>query len=356
MMVNCPKCGFSQPRDLYCARCGVDMTAYRPIEKPLIVQLARSTMFQIAVLGFVVLTVFSFARQAHRRELAERKAEIENAQNSQVIVNRNQELKKNEFSSNNGSANLAPTGAMKNSAQVVGAAANSNAGGSPPSSTTSGPPTSGSVYGAPVPLVPASAPASDETKSLASASGVRAVNLSITFAEVPRGSGAELLTLADRRTSQLQESFNIGVVNSLSAKIKSFSNMNSLDSTSRGLKANEAMEFYGGQREESTGQFLGFVVEALSTLIDENETRLQIRIFRYLRDSNGQVEEFAVPMPDQISVPRGAGLFISGAYLLPRKVSESDRRFYSPLKVLHVLSKDEFLKGNSDFVIFVEPK
>ena len=55
-------------------------------------------------------------------------------------------------------------------------------------------------------------------------------------------------------------------------------------------------------------------------------------------------------------LPRGGGAFISGSYLLPRRTTEQDRRFYDPLKVLHVLAKDEFLKGLSEFVIFIEPR
>ena len=30
MLVHCPKCGFQQPDDQYCARCGIDMKSYKP--------------------------------------------------------------------------------------------------------------------------------------------------------------------------------------------------------------------------------------------------------------------------------------------------------------------------------------
>jgi len=34
MLINCPKCGFSQPKDRYCASCGVDMDHFRPQPTP----------------------------------------------------------------------------------------------------------------------------------------------------------------------------------------------------------------------------------------------------------------------------------------------------------------------------------
>lgn len=35
MLINCPRCGFSQPKDKYCAQCGVDMETFKPREVPL---------------------------------------------------------------------------------------------------------------------------------------------------------------------------------------------------------------------------------------------------------------------------------------------------------------------------------
>lgn len=45
-MLNCPKCGFQQPRDQYCAKCGVDMVKAAQ---------ARSNSTPLAVIGAVVV-------------------------------------------------------------------------------------------------------------------------------------------------------------------------------------------------------------------------------------------------------------------------------------------------------------
>ena len=33
MIQDCPRCGFVQPKDRYCASCGLDIESYRPQKK-----------------------------------------------------------------------------------------------------------------------------------------------------------------------------------------------------------------------------------------------------------------------------------------------------------------------------------
>lgn len=50
MLVNCPRCGFSQPKDQYCAQCGVDMQAYKPKSVPLMKKIFQSTQTHVLLL------------------------------------------------------------------------------------------------------------------------------------------------------------------------------------------------------------------------------------------------------------------------------------------------------------------
>ena len=54
--MNCPKCGFDQPEDQYCASCGVDMIKYKAPEKPKWLKLLGNWVFQLCLL--VILVVF----------------------------------------------------------------------------------------------------------------------------------------------------------------------------------------------------------------------------------------------------------------------------------------------------------
>lgn len=55
-MINCPKCGFQQPPDQYCASCGIDMQRFKPTPTPAYQKVLSSWMFQLGI-----LIVFIFA-------------------------------------------------------------------------------------------------------------------------------------------------------------------------------------------------------------------------------------------------------------------------------------------------------
>lgn len=53
-MIDCPRCGFSQPKDQFCANCGINMEAYQPAPKPVTQKLA-SNLYVIGTLITVVV-------------------------------------------------------------------------------------------------------------------------------------------------------------------------------------------------------------------------------------------------------------------------------------------------------------
>lgn len=57
MLINCPRCGFSQPQDEYCANCGINMEKYIPERQNLAKSLISNTLLQALVL--IAITVGS---------------------------------------------------------------------------------------------------------------------------------------------------------------------------------------------------------------------------------------------------------------------------------------------------------
>ncbi len=356
MMIDCPKCGFNQPRDQYCARCGVDMIAFKPAAKPFAQRLLGSTLFQVSALILVIGVVFTIARHHNRRLIADRISSIENA-NTQVISQRSQdEANKAELSSE---STAAATGATANAAPAQ-PEASADPSAQPASVQTSS--SSSSLVGAEG-APPAPGAATDEAaKASTSAGGAAArapTTVRIVFAEVQRSLLQELIASADPRSSGSQGPIYAGVVPNLQTKLKNAQSsglLNLLDSNSRMVRTAQNAEFYGGQRDEA-GQFLGFMVDVTPQQLDDNEAQLQVRVWRYLRevDANPQVSEFALPLPELMSIPSGGGAFIAGA--LPRRtLSESERRYYDSIKVLRTLNSEEFRSGATDLIIIVEPK
>lgn len=56
MMVTCPKCKFTQPKDRYCANCGVDMDHYTPIKEPALKRFWNNPWTQVGIM-LVLLTI-----------------------------------------------------------------------------------------------------------------------------------------------------------------------------------------------------------------------------------------------------------------------------------------------------------
>ena len=57
MMQTCPKCGFVQPEDKYCANCGLDIENFKPTPTPLFKRIFGNTVVQIGIVVLIVIAV-----------------------------------------------------------------------------------------------------------------------------------------------------------------------------------------------------------------------------------------------------------------------------------------------------------
>lgn len=78
MLVNCPRCGLSQPKDTYCAKCGVDMEAYKPEPISPVKKVLKNPLFHIVIISMIIGGVSLIVREKKKEELRTR-AELLNA-------------------------------------------------------------------------------------------------------------------------------------------------------------------------------------------------------------------------------------------------------------------------------------
>ncbi len=71
-MMKCPRCGFSQPRDQYCAQCGVDILSYKPPQVPLFDRIVQSPLAQLTFVGLIIFFVASSLMKKTDSSLNER--------------------------------------------------------------------------------------------------------------------------------------------------------------------------------------------------------------------------------------------------------------------------------------------
>ena len=72
MLVKCPRCGFSQPQDKYCAQCGVDMETFKPPRKSAVVSYLKDPFLYLAV-ALIAIGVSIFTLYRHdKSDIAQR--------------------------------------------------------------------------------------------------------------------------------------------------------------------------------------------------------------------------------------------------------------------------------------------
>lgn len=81
MIIDCPRCGFSQPKDRYCANCGLDIDHFKPVPEPKLKALAQNTFVQITLVAIVVVALASGIYTAQQKAM---KSQLEAAQKQEI--------------------------------------------------------------------------------------------------------------------------------------------------------------------------------------------------------------------------------------------------------------------------------
>lgn len=70
-MQECPKCGFSQPVDRYCANCGLDIEGFRPKPDSILKKLTKNTGLHITIVVLVISVLSTFIYFEQKKKLLE---------------------------------------------------------------------------------------------------------------------------------------------------------------------------------------------------------------------------------------------------------------------------------------------
>ncbi len=66
MMMECPRCGFSQPKDRYCASCGLDLEHFVATPKPVLSRIAQNSNLHLTLIGILISLVVAYIFYAQR--------------------------------------------------------------------------------------------------------------------------------------------------------------------------------------------------------------------------------------------------------------------------------------------------
>ncbi len=337
-MVNCPKCNFTQPKDQFCANCGIDMGTYRPVQAPLASRLLKNWIFQFSLFVFAVVVGVGLIRAKNKAPLSDSIAAIEQATSNQKNFVSKKPIDK-KFAQISSASSIKP--AAENSPYAK------------PDNVMPSPENSGAQ---PVGSGQQSA-ASKAIDGSGDSANPMVTKLKLVFAELNRGTFAALM--GDSRNIASFGVYFAGLLPEQSDKSKSeFAGVSILDSASDlQIKLNQPIVVFKGSRDPQTEQNMGLTTQITPTFIDEQGAHLQIDIKRSLRSPTGT----AGPMleenfQEQMILKKGSRGYISG--LLPHRVLgyEEARVLSANPTILKVLASGDFQSSNSEFVVFIEAK
>ena len=341
-MVNCPKCKFTQPKDQFCANCGVDMAAFKPPQKPLTSRLFKNWIFQLSIFVFAVVIGVGLIRAKNRAKFSESIASIENATSKQRNYISKKSIDK-KFAQTSGVGTTSP----QSDVNLISKQA-------PSASATP------ETAGAPAQLSANPGAQAANLKSLdgsGDASGLLPSKLKLVFAELHRGTFANIL--GDSRSIASFGVYFSGLLPDHDDKTKSeLTGLNVLDSANDlQIKLNQPIVVFKGSRDPQFQQNIGLTTQITPAFMDEQGAHLQIEVKRTLRSPAGT----AAPLleenfQEQMVLKKGARGYISG--LLPHRVlsEEEARSLNANPTILKVLASGDFQNSNSEFVLFIEAK
>lgn len=342
MLVNCPKCGFSQPNDRYCASCGIDMELFRPAKVSLWKRILSSPLLHV---GFVFVLVFAsifYIRQKQREEL---QARVEYLKGGPLLVERSQPTQVQLDASSEAQAQIAqqappPAPAAAPSASNASTEGSEHLGGDP-------------AVGVSADKTQSQAPAILANQRTASAGPTR---VRIIYAEVE-------LPLLNAWTEEMRQNnylrifddVAMGALPNVSQKLKS----------ERGIKILQRIEqplshpsppldwFVGTHRgldpESEMGFYSSLVVGDFKEGLLRGEIEIQ-RAFRDPKDPTKTMERISHGGPFEL--PSGHGFMIRG--LLPRKFITDLEEAAQPDPVLSIFKSPAFREGLTEFTMILE--
>lgn len=319
MLINCPRCGFQQPKDKYCAQCGVDMETYVPATPPAWKRFFGSPLVQLTFLIIIAAGVGGTLYKKGQQNLERRAGPLR----SSVQISSSSDFSQTDNESEEGSTatNFLDTN----------------------TDTQTEPTASESADGV-VTAYKVTNPAPAGHPSIV-----------IYYTEMSRDHLATLFT-ASRNTGQFMEfnDYSAGLTPNVS-KILTGPQVKILHKEVKSLENSKSLQWtYGIKDQRDPNSDIGLTTFLGINEIEGNTLRGNIEIQRSWREplNSGSFEIQKRSFPAEFEVDAESGFFISG--IMPRRSYLDNDQELSNIEVYKILASPQFRSGESNFVIFID--
>lgn len=322
-MITCPRCGFEQPDDRFCAKCGILMEGYVGKKPPLWTRLKSSMPFYGLVLALTLIVIYLLFSYSKKEENPDAKTETQTAEAPSAPSPVTQAAPP----ASARASGFRPAMAQTTVAQEVG--------------NTEAPP----------PPAVADAGAGSARTASADPTSVR-----IEFASLNREALERLVQEADGRLEIGRYSMaSIAHFHTHYEQAAKSGGFQSLSAESRSLTLGQPSLVFRGGKEPKSNDTIGFFVEVTALKRSDRGFDYKISIKRSLPEVSptGEIKVVSQNFDESVTLPASGAVAIAG--LLPRKILVQGEDELYANNILKPLIDPAFQKGDAEFVVLIHP-
>lgn len=332
--MKCPRCGFTQPRDQYCAQCGLDISNYKPPELPLFDRLVRNPLIQLVFVGLIIFFVASTLIKKKNTSVSDRVSYLKG--NLQIS---SQKPNSTSFSGNPPQEVQIADSTPPSSANGVD---NNKDAGSPLNRQKTN---------------DAVAAFAANTKSNENTDHKFRHIVKISYYEM-NNRVRNMMFDESRTTGQFNffnEYYYAGLLTQFQHKLKSFGNqVVLLHSEVKNVDDNKTISWFHGLESANTDNHLGLRYTLDMSESDPGQFRLNFEILKSWKEgvgSNATIEKTSFPM--QIEMQKSSTAFIGGILIPPTTNQENDD-YISSVPPFSILKSRLFRGEQTQLIILIE--
>ncbi len=324
MIISCPKCGFSQPKDEYCASCGVNIGTFKP-KITLWKKIVSNPFVQISVVFAVVFSAILFIRQERRSELL---ARVEYLKGGPVMVGKNSGESRLAGSAEMAVQDSASQGAVSTAPEIP----------------------SGSSAAA------ATAVTSDSKVSVSanSAASIRGPKVSVKYLEVERATSEAWLTeMRSQGTVKTFDGVSVGVLPQFAAKLNA-KGVKVLQTSEYSAEVGTTEWFMGTHRSDDLDSEMGLFSSLVLTEVSDGMIRGDFEMQRAFRDPADPAKSMErVSFGSPFEAPLTSAYFLTG--VLPQRfASDLDESAKADTALSQIFKSRPFQTRETEFSVILE--
>jgi hypothetical protein len=335
MLISCPRCGFNQPKDRYCAQCGVDIENFKPPKTPFFKKFFGDPIVQLLFVFVIALSAGLFFYKHSKKELQER------------VTFFNQGI----HYSKSAPGSKTEGGVRANEEPAEIAAVSQDL---PPPTPAAAAPTASAP---PPPPSPAAAALVADAKTTTSPKATaEKPQMVIQYAEVPSRALLEVIYAESRQSGQFNSLGDhvSGIWPQGKKKIANIKGLKWLGKDTKPAEAGRTIQFFTGLQGDQPENDLGLTTYVEITDIEPQNIGANVEVVRSWREVNSENAANVQRrfFPAVIELPAESYFFLVGS--LPRDTGMINDVYLTNTEPFKILKTNPYRNGDTEFVIFID--